>query len=90
LIETGTSYRAFYDDTRHGVFALVITAPPLARVHQIDAGLRPLAMNASRTRTMVVVRNDSNVPDAQRLREQVVVLHDPASVSMIQRVAWLQ
>jgi phosphonate transport system substrate-binding protein len=90
LIETGTSYRAFYDDTRHGVFDLVITAPHLARLHQIDTGLRPLAMNASRTRTVVVVRNDSNVHDARRLRGQVVALHDAASISVIQGVAWLQ
>ena len=90
ILETATSYRAFYDDTRHGIFDLVVTAPHLARLHQIDGGLHALAMNNSLTKTVIVVRDDSDVHDLQQLRGKVIALHDPASASVIQGVAWLR
>ena len=90
ILETATSYRAFYNDTRHGIFDLVITAPHLARLHQVDGGLHALAMNNSRAKIVIVVRDDSGIHDLQRLRGTVVALHDPASASVIQGVAWLR
>jgi phosphonate transport system substrate-binding protein len=90
ILETAASYRAFYDDTRHGIFDLVITAPHLARLHQIDGGLHALAMNDSRTKTVIVVREDSDIHDLQRLRGKVIALHDPAAASVIQGIAWLR
>jgi phosphonate transport system substrate-binding protein len=90
ILETATSYRAFYNDTGHGVFDVVVTAPHLARLHQIDGGLHTLAMNDSRSKTVVVVHHDSDVHDARGLRGGVIALHDPASTSAIQGIAWLR
>ncbi|HAN56631.1 MAG TPA: ABC transporter substrate-binding protein [Betaproteobacteria bacterium] len=73
-------FHSFIDATQRGDFDIVLTAPHLAWLAQVNAGYRPIATYANTVSGLLVVKRSSEIHSASGLRGGVIAIPDPLAV----------
>lgn len=84
-----SSFRGFARSLMAGEFDLAVAAPHFARVAQLDAGLRPLAMFEPRLAAVLVVATSSPLGAPADLRGRCLTFANPGSLVAIAGQRWL-
>lgn len=86
---TASDFRAFAQATRDGKYDMIVTAPNLGRVAQVDSRWAPVAQYEPGIPALLVAA--ANTPDAviQQLRGKSLALANPQSLVALVGLRWL-
>ncbi len=87
---TAPGLQAFQQRSVAGAYGLVVTAANLARVAQLDAGLRPIAIYEPRIPGLIVTLRSRPLADAADLRGRTVAMTNPQSLVALKFIHWLR
>ena len=88
-ISTARDFRAFHEQTLRGDHHLIVTAPNLGRVAQLDAGWVPLAMYEPGIPAILVAMADNKDNNPAQLRGKSLALANPQSLVALVGLQWL-
>ncbi|MGG5808401.1 PhnD/SsuA/transferrin family substrate-binding protein [Falsiroseomonas sp. CW058] len=88
-VVTAPGLQPFHQRTLAGAYGVVVTAANLARVAQLDAGMRPVAIYEPRIPGLLVARRDRVPADLGALRGRQVAMTNPQSLVALRFVRWL-
>lgn len=86
---TAPDFRSFHQGTTAGDYDLVVTAPHLARLAQLDSNFVPLATYRAANRAVLVMAKARPVTDIGQLRGKTLAVFDPLALTMLQARRWL-
>lgn len=89
-IVTSADFRSFSERTLKGEFDLVVTAPNLGRIAQLDAGWDLLAVYEPKIPAIVVSLADNTDPSVAQLRGKSLAMANPQSLVALVALDWLQ
>jgi len=89
-IVTAPDFRAFAANSLKGDYDLVVTAPNLGRVMQLDARWEPLAIYEPRIPAVAVARADNPDDSPRQLRGKALALANPQSLVALIGLQWLK
>jgi phosphonate transport system substrate-binding protein len=89
-IVTAPDFRAFVANSLKGEYDIVVTAPNLGRVMQLDAKWEPLAIYEPRIPAVAVARADNPDDSPRQLRGRALALANPQSLVAMVGLQWLQ
>lgn len=89
-IVTAPDFRAFAANSLKGEYDIVVTAPNLGRVMQLDAKWEPLAIYEPRIPAVAVARADNPDDSPRQLRGRALALANPQSLVAMVGLQWLQ
>lgn len=89
-IVTAPDFRAFAANSLKGDYDLVVTAPNLGRVMQLDARWEPLAIYEPRIPAVAVARADNPDDSPRQLRGKALALANPQSLVALVGLQWLK
>jgi phosphonate transport system substrate-binding protein len=89
-VVTAPGLQAFQERSVAGAFGLVVTAANLARVAQLDAGLRPIAIYEPRIPGLIVTLRGRPLAGAAELRGLTIAMTNPQSLVALKFIHWLR
>jgi phosphonate transport system substrate-binding protein len=89
-IVTAPDFRSFAANSLKGDYDLIVTAPNLGRVMQLDARWEPLAIYEPRIPAVVVARADNTDDSPRQLRGKALALANPQSLVALVGLQWLK
>ena len=89
-VVTAPDFRSFSERTFKGEYQLVVTAPNLGRVAQLDAGWEPLAIYEPRIPALLVGSADNPNDAPEQVRGKAVALANPQSLVAFVGLQWLR
>jgi phosphonate transport system substrate-binding protein len=87
---TAPDFKRFHQETLAGDFDLVVTAPHLARLAQLDAGFQPLATYLSANRAVLITPKAKPIGKIEELRGRNLAVFDPLALIILQAQEWLE
>ena len=87
---TAPDFRRFNQDTLAGDFDLLVTAPHLARLAQMEAGYQPIATYLSINRAILITAQSKPVKHAEELRGGSLAIFDPLGLIVFEARQWLE
>ena len=88
-VSTAPSWTAFHQRTLALEYDVVVTAPNLARLAQLDRGFAPLLTYAPTIKGMVICANAKPIKTPAELRGQTLALSNPQSLITLRGMQWL-
>ena len=89
-IATAADFRQFTERTLRGDYQLIVTAPNLGRVVQLEASWDPLAMYEPRIPALLVALADNPDSSPVQLRGKALALANPQSLVALAGMQWLR
>lgn len=89
-MSTTVDFPSFYRSTMAGDYDLVVTAPHLARLAQVNGKFRPLATYAATNRAVFIVAKAKPVKTMSDLRGQTLAVFDRTALTVLQGLRWLE
>jgi phosphonate transport system substrate-binding protein len=89
-IATAGDFRQFTERTLRGDYQLIVTAPNLGRVVQLEASWDPLAMYEPRIPALLVALADNPDSSPVQLRGKALALANPQSLVALAGMQWLR
>lgn len=89
-IATAPDFRTFAANGLRGDYDVIVTAPNLGRVMQLDAKWEPLAIYEPRIPAVAVARADNTDDSPQQLRGKALALANPQSLVALVGLQWLR
>lgn len=87
---TAPDFRRFHQDTMAADFDLLVTAPHLARLAQLEAGFQPVATYLSVNRAILITSQSKPVKKAEELRGGTLAIFDPLGLIVFEAQQWLE
>ncbi|OZA27454.1 MAG: hypothetical protein B7X93_09065 [Hydrogenophilales bacterium 17-61-9] len=87
---TSTDFKRFQHDTLAGDFDLMVTAPHLARLSQMEAGFLPVATYLAVNRAVLITANNKPIKLIDELRGRNLAIFDPLGLIVLQAQQWLE
>ncbi len=87
---TAPDFKRFHQVTLTGDFDLVLTAPHLARLAQVDAGFQPLATYLSANRAVLITPKAKPIGKVGDLRGHNLAIFDPLALITLHAQEWLE
>ena len=87
---TAPDFRRFHQDTMAGDFDLLVTAPHLARLAQVEAGFQPVATYLSANRAILITSQGKPVKKVEELRGGTLAIFDPLGLIVFEAQQWLE
>ena len=88
-VSTAPSWTTFHQRTMALEYDVVVTAPNLARLAQLDVGYTPLLSYAPKIKGMVISPIAKPIKSIAELRGQTLVLSNPQSLVTLRGMQWL-
>jgi phosphonate transport system substrate-binding protein len=88
-LSTAPDWASFHQRTVALDYQLVITAPHLARLVQLERGHVPLLAMQPNTKAMLVCLTSQPLPEVAALRGQALVVANPAALASLRGLQWL-
>jgi len=89
-LSTSPDFKRFQQDTLAGDFDLLVTAPHLARLSQLEAGFLPVATYLSANRPILIMAKNQPVKQINELRGRTLAIFDPLALTVLQAQHWLE
>jgi phosphonate transport system substrate-binding protein len=89
-VATASDFRAFSDRTLKGEFQMVVIAPNIGRVAQLDAGWDLLAVYEPRIPALAVVAAENADQQPAQLRGKALAMANPQSLVALVALDWLK
>lgn len=87
---TAPDFRRFHQDTMAGDFDLLVTAPHLARLAQVEAGFTPVATYLSANRAILITSRSKPLKKVGELRGGTLAIFDPLGLIVFEAEQWLE
>jgi phosphonate transport system substrate-binding protein len=87
---TAPDFKRFHQDALAGDFDLVVTAPHLARLAQLDGGFQPLATFLLANRAILITAKSKPINKIEELRGRNLAIFDPLALIVLQAQEWLE
>lgn len=84
------NFKRFHQDTLAGDFDLLVTAPHLARLAQMEAGFQPVATYLAVNRPILITSKSRPVQKIDELRGRSLAIFDPLGLIVIQAQQWIE
>ncbi|MBI5937909.1 MAG: phosphate/phosphite/phosphonate ABC transporter substrate-binding protein [Betaproteobacteria bacterium] len=88
-LATAVDFKAFHQATMAGDYDLVLTAPHLARLAQIEGKFKPVATYAATNRAVLIMAKDRPLRAASDVRGKCVAVFDEHALVVMQGLRWL-
>ena len=88
-LSTAVDFRAFHRATMAGDYDLVLTAPHLARLAQIEGKFEPMATYTATNRAVLVMAKERPLRSASDVRGKCVAIFDEHALVVLQGLRWL-
>lgn len=88
-IVTAPDFRTFSERTQRGEYHMIVTAPNLGRVAQIDSKWEPLAMYEPRIPALLVAMESNPDSSPAQLRGKSLAMANPQSLVALAGLDWL-
>lgn len=88
-MSTAVDFSAFHRATMAGDYDLVLTAPHLARLAQIEGKFKPLTTYATTNRAVFIMAKDRPVRSVAEVRGKGVAVFDHHAMVVLQGLRWL-
>lgn len=89
-LNTSPDFKRFQQDTLAGDFDLLVTAPHLARLAQMEAGFLPVATYIAPNRAVLIMAKNRPVAHISELRGHTLGIFDPLALTVLQAQHWLE
>jgi len=89
-MSTSTDFKRFQHDTLAGDFDLLVTAPHLARLSQMEAGFLPVATYLAANRAILITPKNKPIKQLDELRGRNLAIFDPLGLTVLQAQQWLK
>jgi len=89
-IATAPDFRQFHQATQRGDYDMIVTAPNLGRLAQVDAKWEPLAMYEPKIPALLVALASNTDAHPRQLQGKAVALANPQSLVAMVGVKWLE
>ena len=89
-VVTAPDFRTFSQRTLEGAYDIVVIAPNLGRVAQLDGGWEPLAIYEPRIPAVAVALKDNRDDNPAQLRGKALALANPQSLVALVGLEWLR
>jgi phosphonate transport system substrate-binding protein len=86
---TSPDFKRFHKDTLAGDFDLLVSAPHLARLAQLEAGFLPVTTYTIINRAILVTAKKQPVTQIDQLRGRSLAIFDPLALVVLQTQQWL-
>jgi len=87
---TSPDFRRFQHDTLAGDFDLLVTAPHLARLSQMEAGYLPVATYLAANRAILITAKNKPIKQLNELRGRNLAIFDPLGLIVLLSQQWLE
>jgi phosphonate transport system substrate-binding protein len=87
---TSPDFKRFHQDTKAGDFDLLVSAPHLARLAQLESGFLPLASYVIINRPILITAKNKPVKKIEELRGHNLAIFDPLALVVLQAQHWLE
>lgn len=87
---TAPDFKRFHRDTVQGDYDLLVTAPHLARLAQLEAGLLPVVTYLTVNRAILITSKNKPVKKINELRGQSLAIFDPLALVVMKAKEWLE
>lgn len=87
---TSTDFKKFQHATLAGDFDLLVTAPHLARLSQMEAGFLPVATYLAANRAILITAKNKPIKQIEELRGRNLAIFDPLGLIVLQAQQWLE
>jgi len=87
---TSTDFKRFQHATLAGDFDLLVTAPHLARLSQMEAGFLPVATYLAANRAILITAKNKPIKQLEELRGRNLAIFDPLGLIVLQAQQWLE
>lgn len=84
------SFLRFHQDTLAGDFDLLVTAPHLARLAQMEAGFQPVATYLAANQPVLITSKSRPIQKIDDLRGRSLAVFDPLALNVLQAQQWLE
>jgi len=89
-IATAADFRSFSTETKSGSYQLVVTAPNLGAMHQIDDKWRPVAIYDPQIPGILVSAAGNANNSVDQLRGKILAVGNPQSLVVLRGLQWLR
>ncbi len=89
-IATAPDFRQFHEATQRGDYQMVVTAPNLGRLAQVDAKWEPLAIYEPKIPALLVALASNTAAHPKQLQGKAVAMANPQSLVALMGVKWLE
>jgi len=89
-IVTAADFRSFSTETKSGSYQLVVTAPNLGAMHQIDDKWRPVAIYEPQIPGILVSAAGNPNNSTDQLRGKLLAVGNPQSLVVLRGLQWLR
>jgi phosphonate transport system substrate-binding protein len=89
-IATAGDFRSFSTETKSGSYQLVVTAPNLGAMHQIDDKWQPVAIYEPQIPGILVSAADNSNNAVEQLRGKLLAVGNPQSLVVLRGLQWLR
>lgn len=89
-IATAPDFRQFHQATQRGDYEMIVTAPNLGRLAQVDAKWVPLAMYEPKIPALLVALASNTTANPKQLQGKAVAMANPQSLVALVGVKWLE
>lgn len=86
---TSPDFKRFQHDTQAGDFDLILTAPHLARLAEMEGAFLAIATYLSTNRPILIVAKNSSVSDVEALRGRNFAIFDALALNVLHAKQWL-
>ncbi|NDP48555.1 MAG: phosphate/phosphite/phosphonate ABC transporter substrate-binding protein [Sulfuriferula multivorans] len=87
---TSTDFKRFQHDTLAGDFDLLVTAPHLARLSQMEAGFLPVATYLAANRPVLITAKNKPIKQLEELLGRNIAIFDSLGLIVVQAQQWLE
>ena len=89
-IATAPDFRQFHQATQRGDYDMIVTAPNLGRLAQVDSKWEPLAMYEPKIPALLVALASNTTANPKQLQGKAVAMANPQSLVALVGVKWLE
>ena len=89
-IATAPDFRQFHQATQRGDYDMIVTAPNLGRLAQVDSKWEPLAMYEPKIPALLVALASNTMANPKQLQGKAVAMANPQSLVALVGVKWLE
>jgi phosphonate transport system substrate-binding protein len=89
-IATAPDFRQFHQATQRGDYDMIVTAPNLGRLAQVDSKWEPLAMYEPRIPALLVALASNTTANPKQLQGKAVAMANPQSLVALVGLKWLE
>jgi phosphonate transport system substrate-binding protein len=89
-IVTAQDFRHFHQATQRGDYEMIVTAPNLGRLAQVDSKWEPLAMYEPKIPALLVALASNTTANPKQLQGKAVAMANPQSLVALVGIKWLE